>query len=110
MNGPYKQHLRSEYGVFKEEEVNKLRAEGSMGKIKVKTSREQLVTWSENFMRKFNSSEESQQTISKTFTKTGVNPFSEDSSICMESWLSSLEENYLYKSMLDAAEALDIRD
>ena len=108
MNSPYKQHLKREYGEFKEFEVRKLRAEGKMGKIKVKTSREQLVVWSENFVAKFNSVEDDQKTISQVFTKTGVNPWSEDSAACLESWLTSLEENAMYKSMLDAAEALNI--
>ena len=74
MNSPYKQHLKREYGEFKEFEVRKLRAEGKMGKIKVKTSREQLVVWSENVMAKFNSVEDDQKTISQVFTKTGVIP------------------------------------
>ena len=79
-----------------------------MGKIKVKTSREEFIVWSEKFMRELNSNEEEEQIIKVVFTKTGVNPWAEETEECLKSWLSSLEENAMYRSMLDAAAAVNI--
>ena len=50
VNSPYKQSLRREYIEYKDAEVARQRANGVIGKIRVKTSREKLIVWTEKYM------------------------------------------------------------
>ena len=57
INAPYRQSLRREYIKHKNAEVARQRANGVIGKIRVKTSREKLIVWTEKYMSEFNEKE-----------------------------------------------------
>ena len=72
----------------------------------MKIDREQLMSWSEDFVNDFNSKEHSGElnSIYPCLTKIGQNIFQpiDDS---FENWLNSLCKNALYKSLLEAQTA-----
>ena len=110
MNKPYKQHLRYEYNKYKEAEIMKLRSSGVTGKVKVQTSRDHLIIWSELFMTKFNAREEQVPMLPSAFAKTGVNVFDRNTHASLQSWLNSLEDNAIYKSMIECAGSENLDD
>jgi len=109
LNGPCKNSLRKSYLSYSLDEVNRRKALGETGKIVVKVTREQLMTWTETFVDTFNSKESSGATdiIIPCLTKVGQNIFN-DNSEPFTKWLESLNENALYKALLNAHVAVDL--
>ena len=64
------------------------------GRINVKTSRESLTTWCEQFTRKFNEGEMTDSLPVPVFTKLGQNPFSDQNEKELKEWLDSLNANH----------------
>ena len=58
-------------------------------------------------MREFNQEETVKKILPSAFDKVGQNPFADN--IDIMPWLDSLTENALYKSLLDCAEAVDLK-
>ena len=67
------------------------------------------MTWTEKFVDEFNFKERSGMTniILPCLTKVGQNPFIEENEPFL-SWLETLNENALYKSLLEAHTAVDL--
>ena len=109
VNGPCKKSLRASYLAFTLEEVQRRRALGERGKLVVKVNREQLMTWTEDFVRTFNNNEKSGVTdiIIPCLTKLGQNVFSDETEPFSE-WLDSHTKNSLYKALLNAHTASDL--
>ena len=84
-------------------EIEKRRDKGIKGRLTVKITRDQLMTWVEDFVRDFNKKESTGLTniILPCLTKVGQNCFFPDKT-AFDSWLSSLNKNALYKSLLEA--------
>ena len=82
---------------------------GENGKLVIKVSREQLMTWTENFVDNFNAGEKSGVTniIVPCLTKLGQNIFSTETKP-LSDWLESLNKNSLYKALLKAHTASDL--
>ena len=82
-------------------EIKRKRAAGEKGKLVVKVSREQLMTWAELFIDKFNLNEKTgiSNVIVPCLTKFGQNIFTKESKP-FEDWLDSLNANALYKAFL----------
>ena len=111
INGPCKKYLRKKYLSYQFSEIKRLRATGKLGRIVVKISREQLMTWVEMFVMDFNSKEISGATdiIVPCLSKIGQNCFSNsDDKSTFYDWLDSLNENALYKSLLEAHTAVNL--
>ena len=91
------------------DEIARRRASGEVGKIVIKVTREQLMSWSEFFVNEFNERETSGQTniLFPCLTKLGQNPWSSETSPFTK-WLESLNENALYKALLMAHTATDL--
>ena len=66
-------------------------------------AREQLITWTEEFVNDFNNKEKSGVTdiIIPCLNKVGQNIFSQDNETFFD-WLDGLSENALYKALLNA--------
>ena len=102
INKPLKQHLKTEYLVWKDKQIQLCREnDGSTVKINVKTPRDNLIIWCENHMKLFNDSEATENLIQRTFSKVGQNIFSTESEE-LEKWLNSLSENALYRTLLES--------
>ena len=73
-------------------------------------NREQLMTWSENFVDDFNYKERTGKSnlIIPCLTKVGQNCFSADMEV-FTGWLDSLKTNPLNKSLLQAHTALKLQ-
>ena len=56
-NKPCKQYLHSKYLSFQMRVIEQSRAEGVKGRLSVKVSRDQLMSWVENFVDDFNDKE-----------------------------------------------------
>ena len=109
INGPCKKSLRSSYLKWQFDELKRRRANGEMGKLVVKVSREQLMTWTEHFVDNFNDGEKSGLTniIVPCLTKLSQNIFNTETRP-QSDWLESLNDNYLYKALLNAHSASDL--
>ena len=109
INGPCKKSLRASYLAYTLEEVQRRRALGERGKIVVKVTRDQLMTWTENFVRDFNNKERSGITdvIIPCLPKLGQNIFVDETEP-FSKWLESLKENSLYKALINAHTASDL--
>ena len=103
INRPCKNFLRKQYLNWRMTVLQEKRANGVMGKVEVKISREQLMTWCEEFVSDFNSRERLGVTniIVPCLSKVGQNYFSSETK-SYTSWLESLNENALYKALLNA--------
>ena len=87
-------------------DIEKRRAKSIKGRLTVKITRDtrdQLMTWVEDLVRDFNKKESTGLTniILPCLTKVGQNCFFPDKTD-FDSWLSSLNKNALYKSLLEA--------
>ena len=109
VNGPCKKSLRLSYLSYKLNEVTRRKAAGERGKIVIKVTRDQLMTWTEDFVNNFNIKERSGVTniIIPCLTKVGQNIFSHDN-VTFSEWLDGLNENALYKALLNAHTAEDL--
>ena len=89
--------------------IERRRAEGVKGRLSVKVSRDQLMSWVENFVDDSNDKETTGVTniIFSCLTKVGQNCFVEDTKP-FETWLNCLNKNALYKSLLVAHMAVKL--
>ena len=101
--------LRSSYLCWQLAEVRRRRASGEKGKIVLKVSREQLMTWTEDFVNTFNYRENEGMTniLIPCLTKLGQNIYTEETKPYDE-WIDSLNANALYKALLRAHTASDL--
>ena len=90
-------------------ELKRLRAAGNKGKLVVRVSREQLMSWTEQFVANFNRGESTGLTniLVPCLTKLGQNIFSSETEPFIK-WLDSLNDNALYKALLNAHTASDL--
>ena len=84
-------------------QIETRRKTGEKGRLKIKITREMLMTWTEDFIKDFNYKERSGQTniIAPCLSRVGQNCFAPDNEAFV-AWLDSLSTNALYKAMLDA--------
>ena len=103
LNRPCKNYLRKKFCQFQMNEIEKKRGSGVSGKIVIKITREMLMCWTEDFINMVNSNMEMDilSTIVPCLTKIGQNCFNHDEKL-FDEWLSSLNTNSLYKSMVAA--------
>ena len=106
---PCKKSMRGSYLSWKMAELQKSRAAGETGKLVVRVSREQLMSWTEQFVVTFNKGERTGITniIVPCLTKLEQNIFSTETKPFYE-WLESLNKNALYKALLRAHTATDL--
>ena len=109
INGPCKKSLRSSYLKWTYDEIKRRKANGERGKLVVKVSREQLMTWTVHFVNDFNAGERTGRTniIVPCLAKLGQNIFSSETKP-LSVWLDSLNENALYKALLNVHTASDL--
>ena len=109
MNGPCKKWLKNNYLRWQLREIERRHAAGEKDKLVIKISREQLMTWAEEFVKEFNFKEKSGITdvLVPCLTKLGQNIFSEETEPFIR-WLDSLKENALYKALHNAHTAMDL--
>ena len=103
INKPCKGFLRSKYADYEMSQIEELRASGVKGRLKIKISRDLLMTWTEEFVRSVNQKEELGLTniIAPCLSKVGQNCYDVDDE-AFAAWLASLSKNALYKSMMEA--------
>ena len=109
LNGPCKNSLKKSYLSFTLAEVKRRRALGETGKLVVKVTREQLMTWAQDFVDNFIPREKSGMSdiLIPCLSKVGQNIFSNESE-SFTTWLKSLTENAVYKALLNKHIADDL--
>ena len=107
LNGPCKKFLRKKYLSWQFSEIERRRNSGQGGRLTVKINRELLMSWCEMFVEDFNIKENSANILLPCLTKVGQNCFDMNMS-AFNSWLESLNQNALYKSLLEAHTAFNL--